>query len=103
MSLFERKLHIERIAPPLNDITIFKIESVEKHPTEDKFVCVWSCHYLAGRGVGYGEDRLEALLNAFAIVDRLIRISEADGVTVWWRVKGDKGSFLPPDVNQPKT
>jgi hypothetical protein len=91
--LFKRTLHIRRIEPPLDTTTELRIVSIEKHPTKDKFVCVWSIDYLATRAVGYGKDELEALTCALQIINYFLRSSEKDGITVWWKEIGDYGGL----------
>jgi len=70
-----------------------RIESIEKHPEQTKYLCVWSLDYLAPRAIGFGEDELAALQNALEVIRTFLIKTEEDGISVWWHQPGDYGGI----------
>jgi hypothetical protein len=62
-----------------------------------RWYCHWSLSYVHPEiGRISGDDPLDALASTFDFISSLIRGSEEDGLTVWWRYEGDHAGLTFP-------
>lgn len=62
-----------------------------------EWACEWSISFInPERTRMYGTDPLDALLRTVDFMTSLIRGSEADGLIVWWKERGDHGGLCFP-------
>ena len=85
-----RELFVEANGKTLETKVV--IQSLEIR-SENKWLCNWSIPYLCERGAAFGSDPIEALITCLKIISTFLQKSQADGIRVHWKVRGDNAGF----------
>jgi hypothetical protein len=71
------------------------IGAIQWIEAKNQWACSWSISHIHPEvGKIYGSDPLEAVITTLDFLSCLIRGSELDGLSVWWKERGDHAGIV---------